>query len=93
MVALQLVEYVDSNDLMEPTQYAYRRNHSIETTLLKVKSDILKVMDERGIVCLLLLDLSAAFDTGDHTILLDHLHKCFGTDGKILPWIDSHLSN
>ena len=91
MVALYLVEYVDSMDLTEPNQSAYRRNHSTETKLLKIKSDVLKVMDERGIVCLLLLDLSAAFDTVDHTILLDH--KCFGIDGTVLAWIDSYLSN
>ena len=76
-VASQLVEYVESNDLMEPNKSAYRRSHNIETTLLKIKSDILKVMDGRDIVCLLLLDLSAAFDTVDHTILLDDLQKLF----------------
>ena len=73
MVALQLMEYVESSELMQPNQSACRRNHSTETTLLKVKSDVLKVMDERGIVCLLLLGFSACFDTVDHTILLDHL--------------------
>ena len=92
-VALQLVEYVDSNDLMEPNQSAYRRNHSTETTLLKIKSDIIVVMDEWGIVCLLLSHLSAAFDTVDPTILLDCLYKCFVFDGTILTWTDSYLSN
>ena len=89
-VALQMVEYVDSNNLMEPNQSAYRRNHSTETTLLKVTSAILKVMDEKGIVCLLLLYWSTTFDTVDHTILLDHSYKHFGIDRTFLAWIDSY---
>ena len=50
-------------------------------------------MNERGIVCLLLLDLLAAFYTFDHTIILYHLHKHFGIDGTVLAWINSYPSN
>ena len=46
---------------MEPYQSAYRPQHSMETALLKVKTDILKAMDNKEICCLLLLDLSTAF--------------------------------
>ena len=60
VAANQIVDYIEKNNLMEPNQSAYKRNHSTETTLLKVKSDILLAMDKQHIMCLCLLDLSAA---------------------------------
>ena len=77
VVADQLVAHVESNNLMEPTQSAYRANHSIETTILKVKLDIFGSMDKGEVACLVLLDLSAAFDTINHSILLQRLHDRF----------------
>ena len=61
-----LVSYIDNNHLIEVNLSAYRANHSTEITLIKVKLDILKVTDQHGVVCLLLLNLSDAFDTRDH---------------------------
>ena len=60
---------------MEPLQSAYRMNHSTETALLNMKADIHKGLDNKQVVCLVLLDFSAAFDTVDHKILLDRLRK------------------
>ena len=56
-------------------QSAYRENHSTETALLKVKNDILVNMNKQHVTVLVLLDLSAAFDTVDHGILLEALKK------------------
>ena len=67
----QLMEHIHSDNLMEPLQSAYRPCHSMETALLKVKTDILMVMDNQEITCLVLLDLSAAFNIEDHYILLN----------------------
>ena len=74
-------------------QSAYRRHHSTETALLKVKNDILMNMENQKVTLLVLLDLSAAFDTVDHRILLDRLQFDFGISGSALNWIESYLSN
>ena len=62
---------------MEEKKSAYRKFNSTETALLKVKTDIIKAMDNQEITCLILLDLLAAFDAVDHTILLNKLEKNF----------------
>ena len=54
---------MSKNDLFEPLQSAYRKFHSTETGLLKIHNDILRSLDNGDIVLLVLLDLSAAFDT------------------------------
>ena len=54
-------------------QSAYRKNHSTETALLKIQNDILLSMDRQEVTLLVLIDLSAAFDTIDHAILLETL--------------------
>jgi len=73
---------------------AYRRNHSTETALTTVVSDILNAADVRKVLGLLgLLDLSAAFDTVDHVILLQRLEVSFGLSGSVLKWYRSFLAN
>ena len=59
-------------------QSAYKRFHSIETALLKIHNDIIWNMDNGKVTALTLLDLSAAFDTIDHSTLLERLHVHLG---------------
>ena len=73
-------------------QSAYRHHHSTETALLKVVNDILLNMDKQRVTLLLLLDLSAAFDTVEHNTLLRRLQNSFGIQGKVLSWLKSYLS-
>ena len=61
--------------LSEPYHCTYKPNHSVETNLLRMQNDILKAIDNRKVTILVLLDLSAAFDTVDHTILLHRLSQ------------------
>ena len=80
----QLMDHIHTNNLMEPLQSAFKPCHSTETALLKFKADILKVVDNQEITCLVLLDLSAAFNTVDHKILLNQLENHFGIKGMSL---------
>ena len=93
IIAKQLNEFLSTNNALPVYQSAYRRHHSTETGLLKVFSDVCNAIDE-GNVCLLgLLDLSAAFDTVDHEILIRRLKTTFGIDGLALQWLNSYLSD
>ena len=69
-VSCQLSDYLRDNDLEESFQSAYKCFHSTETALLKVQNDILCEIDNQKCVFLLLLDVSAAFDTVDHESLV-----------------------
>ena len=88
-----LQSHLVKNNLFPTLQSAYRPNHSTETALLKIKNDNLMNMDKQHATLLILLDLSAAFDTVDNQILLDRLHTEFGVCGKVLDWFASYLSN
>ena len=88
----QYVDYLTENELYARSQSAYRQYHSTETALLRVCDDILRSLDEpHGEVILVLLDLSAAFDTIDHALLLQRLHQRYGIEGKVLQWFESYL--
>lgn len=60
--------------------------------LVRVTNDLLMVADVGYLSLLVLLDLSEAFDTVDHAILLDHLHTTIGFCDLALSWIQSYLS-
>ena len=92
VVSVQLKSYKEDNGLNEELQSAYKKNHSTQTALLKVFDEILTKMDKQEVVFLTLLDLSAAFDTVDHSILLQRLNHTFGIKGKAFKWIQSYLS-
>ena len=93
VVALQLVDYIDNNGLCEVFQSAYRAHHSTETALLRVYNDIAMSIDNQKSVVLVLLDLSAAFDTVDHSLLLARLSTRFGICDQALDWFRSYLSD
>ena len=88
---LRLNEHVDRNNLLPKNQSAYRRYHSCETALLRLVSDTLNGMEHKEVSALIALDLSAAFDTVDHDILLKVLKSQYGLRGTAIEWIDSYL--
>ena len=83
-VARQINEHIAQEGISNENQSAYRVFHSTETALLKIQNDIAISMDKGAAVGLVLLDLSAAFDTIDHTILFNCLHHWYGIDGVVL---------
>ena len=93
MIAAQLLEHLVNNNLMDIFQSAYREAHSTETALLKVQNYILMEIDKGNVVLLVLLDLSASFDTIDHEILLNRLYTRCGIRGTALKWFRSYLTD
>ena len=79
------------NGLDEVYQSAYKENHSVETAIVSVHNDIVRALDNKKAVVLVLLDLSAAFDTVDHDILLKLLNERIGVSGTALKWFSSYL--
>lgn len=93
LVSTRLNTYLSAHALVNKFQSAYRMFHSTETALLRVQNDILTALNNKSSIALVLLDLSAAFDTIDHDILLSRLKNNFGITGKALGWIKSYLSD
>ena len=91
VVAEQLDHHITSNVLDEAMQSAFKKHHSTETALIKVQNDILQAIDNQNSVILLLLDLSAAFDTIDHETLLSRLSSRHGIIGEAHKWFE-HIS-
>ena len=89
VVLSQILQHVNSNRLLSDFQLVYRPYHSTETALLKATKDPFSAME----VVVVLLDLSAAFDTTDHKILLHRLHHVFGFGDTVLTWFQSYLEN
>ena len=89
----QMNQHMTENDLHESNQSAYRKNHSTETALLKIFNDILCAVDSKQCVLLVLLDLSAAFDTVEHSILFQRMEQSFGISGDALLWLKSYFAN
>ena len=92
VVLQQLSDHLNAADTLEPFQSAYRADHSTETLLLRVTNDLLMACDRGSVSILSLLDLSAAFDTLDHNILLKRLRLSFGISGVVLRWLESYLT-
>lgn len=87
----QIQAFMMQNNLFNSFQSGFRPQHSTETVLIKVLNDIRRNTDAGKSSVLLLLDLSAAFDTVDHNILLSRLEQWVGLTDTVLQWFTSYL--
>ena len=88
---LQLNDHCNTHNLLPEYKSAYRKNYSCETALVKLHNDLLWSIEKQRITAIVAIDLSAALDTVDHTILLDVLDKKFGITNVALEWFSSYL--
>ena len=92
VVGKQLVDHIHRHGLVNSYQSAYKSGHSTETALLSIKNDIHLSLSRGEATALVLLDLSAAFDTIDHSSLLSCLLDWFGIGCSALKWFSSYLT-
>ena len=93
VVSIRIDRFLFHHNLISPYQSAYRPFHSTETVLLRLCNDIAVARGKHLLTCVIMLDLSAAFDTVDHTILLDRLSDRYNFSGVVLKWFSSYLKN
>ena len=93
VVVSRLSHHMSTFNLLPAQQSAYRSFHSTETALLSVHNDLVCAIDSGKVSLLVLLDLSAAFDTVDHQILLSVLKNRFSMDFTAVRWFESYLTD
>lgn len=93
LVFNQLQSSLENNTVLEKFQSGFRSRHSTKSALLTVHNDILLSLDTKKPVLLVLLDLTAAFDTVDHSVLISRLEHHVGLRGTVLQWFHSYLTD
>uniref|UniRef100_A0A3B3WL78 Reverse transcriptase domain-containing protein n=1 Tax=Poecilia mexicana TaxID=48701 RepID=A0A3B3WL78_9TELE len=91
IVYCQLKQFLDDNGILEVFQSGFKTLHSTESALIRVFNDVFIACDSGHHVVLILLDLTAAFDTVDHDILISRLQHIVGIGGTVLKWFRSYL--
>ena len=93
IVASRLIAHMSTCNTDESFQSGFKPYHSTESALLTVTNDLLRTSDAGDVSLLVLLDLSAAFDTIDHSVLITRLHSFLGLKDTALAWLKSYLSS
>ena len=93
LVSSQVSSYLNSRNVYNTCQSAYRPGNSTETALLKVVSDLFLSLDKGNISVLALIDFSSAFDAIDHSMLVHRLHTDIGFTDYVLQWFSSYLTD
>ena len=92
VVLSRLNDHMTKHKLNIPEQSAYKKHHSTETILIKITNDLMMACDKKSATVLMLLDLSAAFDTVEHRKLLKILRDEIKISGTALKWFQSFLT-
>ena len=88
----QITKYLEQNNMITNTQHAYRQKHSTQTCLVEVVNYLYKILDKKQIPAVISLDLSKAFDSINHNLLLSKLADLEMSESTI-KWVKSYLSN
>ena len=88
----QLIQYIKENNLLNPNHHAYRDGYSTSTAVIEMIDTWIQAVEDGQLAGACFLDMSAAFDVVDHTILLDKM-KIYGFTSDVIQWFDSYLSN
>ena len=92
MVFNQIVAYIAENKLMHPNHHAYRSEHNTTTALLQMYDIWLDSLEKGDLAGVCFLDMSAAFDVVDHSLLISKL-ELYGLDKNVLSWLSSYLTD
>ena len=88
----QIQDHSNENNTTPTHQSAYRVNHSCETALLFLHNEILSSFEKQEITNLCAIDLSVAFDTVDHGIMMSTMKNIFGLSANTLSWLSTYLA-
>ena len=88
----QLVTYLETNKLLHKSQHAYRKHHSTVTCLVEILNYIYRIIDNKKLTAIISLDLSKAFDSINHQLLITKLQK-MGLGVTATNWVSSYLNN
>ena len=88
----QLIEYLEKNGIIHPSHHGFRTKHNTSTALLQMYDVWIEALERNEISAVIMLDMSAAFDVVDHSILIKKL-KLYGLQDDALAWLESYLSH
>ena len=88
----RVYNYLNDNNLLFRKQFGFRKGHSTDHALIKLIDSIYDSFNQNKYTLGVFIDLSKAFDTVDHNILIDKLNSC-GIKNNSLKWFSSYLSN
>ena len=91
LIYSRIINFIEKNDLLCENQFGFRKNSSAIFAINSIYDKFINNIDQNLCTCCLFLDLSKAFDTVDHDILLDKLYRNFGIRGKSLDLLTSYL--
>ena len=89
---MQLIEYLEENHLLHHSHHGFRKQHSTTSALLEMYSSWVEAYEKDKVTAVVLLDMSAAFDLVDKSILIEKL-KLYGLDEQSSSWVESYLSD
>ena len=92
IIAKQILKFINENNLFNPSHHAYRAHHNTTTAMIQMIDKWTEALDSGQMAGVCLLDMSAAFDVVNHSLLLEKL-EFYGFNKETISWIRSYLTN